>query len=160
MNILQRYIGLLAGISFFTAFGGVLLWVNGSAAPVVFRVTNIPTILPGITICFLLWLLIYGLAGLKIGYSLISTVINKCGLLQTVTKEILAYILLLAWYPLFFSVVHAFFAAVVLCTAIGIQLWSFLTGRRGYFICLPITILQIVLEIYFVLITVTYILIN
>ena len=157
---LQKYIRFIVGISFCTTFGGVLLWVNGSAAPIVFRATNIPTMAPGFTVFFLLWLVLYALTGMKIGCTfLLASIFRYKSLLYT-TGECIAYILLLAWYPLFFSVVHCFFSIVVLSISAVLQICLLFSRCRKFYICIPITLLQILMEVYFILISISYMLIN
>jgi len=160
LSVLQKYIVFLIGISFLTAFGGILLWVNGSAAPIVFRATAMPSCAPGFTFCFIIWLIIYALSGLKIGCTIIPTVIYRCSCFQNITGECLSFILLLAWYPLFFSVVHAFFAAFVLFIYSVLQIVMLFAHSRKFLISLPLTILLVSASLYFLLITVIHAAIN
>ena len=61
------HIPLYAALAFVTAFCGILLWVNGVAAPIVFRTAVIPCAVLGLTGHFVLWLILYGLFGWLLG---------------------------------------------------------------------------------------------
>ena len=160
LGIFRRYPGVLAAAAFLGAFGGILLWVNGTAAPLVYRMTNMPKAAPGFTLCFLLWLAVYGLAGFQIGCALVPPLLKKCGTLRYAAVSVIVYTLLLAWYPLFFSIVHGVFACIVLLLSIGLQLYFFFAlAIRVCTLILPACLL-LFLEGYFFVITFLYILAN
>jgi len=160
LRVFKQYPGVLAGIAFLSTFGGILLWVNGTTAPLIFRITNIPSFAPGFTVTFLLWLLLYALAGLQFGCILVYPMFGKCYPFKNACLAVLVYTLLMAWYPLFFSVVHVFFAAAVLVLAICLQIYMSILLYGRVFIIFLLAILQIFVEMYFVFISVAYMFLN
>ena len=143
-----------------TAFGGILLWVHGSAAPWVFRACLLPPAAPGFTLCFLLWTVGYAVSGCELGIQLLPVYFrSRKGLLESLLC-LFAYLLTLAWYPLFFSVLHVFLSVLLLAGAIllhgclGIR--AFLGTRL---LTLPYFI-SCLLEIYFLCVTISFMLLN
>ncbi len=144
-----------------TAVGGILLWVNGVMGPIRYRtMTHIPG-LPSFTVFFLLWLLLYGLCGLILGMSFL-TCVNTCDrgrgqgrLGNGVWCSLMAYLFLLAWYPLFFSMFHGFLSALVLLAAVGCHVVVLWRLGRHLLLAFPLACFTIIGEIYFLYVTIS-----
>ena len=80
-----------------TAFGGILLWIHGSAAPWVFRSCKMPAFAPGLTFCFLLWLVGYALSGCELGLQLLPVYFRGREGMRESLLCLSAYMLTLAW---------------------------------------------------------------
>ena len=164
---LQRELHILScGISriclwtILAAFGGILLWVHGGAAPWVFRSCRMPSAVPGLTGCFLIWLAEYALAGCELGIQLLPVYFRRREGLRESLLCLFAYMLALAWYPLFFSVVHAFLSALLLAGVILLHIFLCVQAvRGGRILALPYFI-SCLLEIYFLSVTISFMLVN
>ena len=138
------------------AAGGILLWVHGSMAPWIFRVCRKPAGVPCFTVFFLFWLVLYSLHG--IGWGL-ESLLNCQGFRRNYVvalAEIVSYILVLAWYPLFFSVLHSFLASLVLICALILDTIVFLHKRRCSSILWLAYFFTALLEIYFLYVTIAF----
>lgn len=136
----------------FTAFGGILLWVHGSAA-LVYRTGLLPDCMPSFLVCFLLWLVVYALAGCELGFLLLPTCFRAHVGKQEGLLCLLIYLLTLIWYPLFFSLLHRLLCTLTLGMAVLLQFWLlFCAIRRCSVITLP-HFLSCLLEIYFLCVT-------
>lgn len=164
---LQKELHILAAsssriflLTILAVFGGILLWVHGSMAPLVFRSCRMPPAVPGFTLCFLMWLVVYALAGCELGIQLLPVYFHGREGLRECLMCLLAYMLTLAWYPLFFSVLHTFLSALLLGVAVFLHFWlCFCSGRRGRILVLPY-FLSCLLEIYFLCVTISFMLLN
>jgi len=160
MRFLGRHTSRLCVCAVLAMFGGILLWVQGSAAPWVYRSTCMPAFAPGFTLCFLLWLVVYGLAGLGLGILLLPPCFREAGGLRYSALCLLAYMMTLAWYPLFFSFWHSLLAAAVLGCGVVIHMYLLWKLGRRWMLAVPIFGILSVMEVYFVIMTVAYVLIN
>ena len=158
--ILKEYMSVLIFMTVLFVLGGILLWVHGSAAPWVFRNTRLPSFAPGFTISFFLWIILYALSGMLTGVTLLSPMLEKGKNWYVPLLGILGYIFLLAWYPLFFSVLHTGLALVVLAAAVGIHVTLLVQWHRYSGITWLLSVGQILLEGYLVFCTFMYILLN
>lgn len=160
LHMLSRNTSRICLWTVLAVFGGILLWVHGSAAPWVFRACRIPSAVPGITVCFLLWLAGYALSGCELGVQLLPMYFRgREGLLESLLC-LGAYMLTLAWYPLFFSVLHAFLSALLLSGAVILHiLLCFRSVRCVRLLALPYFI-SCLLEIYFLCVTISFVLLN
>ncbi len=147
-----------------TAAGGILLWVNGVMGPIRFRSLHHVAGLPGFTVFFLLWLVQYALCGVSLGICLLpgggrgfknSPHRYCCGWYSA-----LAYLLLLTWYPLFFSLFHGVLAALVLAAAIGCHTVLLLRLGRRLMCTIPLHVFTILGEFYFLYVTISSNLLN
>jgi len=142
------------------AFGGILLWVHGSTAPWIFRSCRLPPFAPGFTVCFLLWLAGYAVSGVELGIQLLPAYFRVREGLRESLLCLFAYILTLAWYPLFFSVQHVFLGAVVLTGAIILHgFLGFCSVHSRRLLTLPYFV-SCMLEIYFLCVTISFMLLN
>ncbi len=147
-----------------TAAGGILLWVNGVMGPVRYRMLSPIPGLPGFTGFFLLWLLEYGLCGFLLGICLLPCGTpnhKRCSKrMRNAGTAVMAYLFLLAWYPLFFSIFHGFLSALVLSAAVCCHLVVLYRCARGLFLMVPLCFLTIMGEFYFLYVTISSNLLN
>ncbi len=147
-----------------TAAGGILLWVNGVMGPIRFRTLHHVAALPGFTVFFLLWLVQYALCGLSLGLCLLPVGCRSCHCHRAGSRcgwySALAYLLLLTWYPLFFSLFHGFLASLVLTVAIGCHTLLLFRLGRGILCAIPVHVFTILGEIYFLYVTISSNLLN
>ncbi len=147
-----------------TMAGGILLWVNGVAGPIRFRTLGSVAGLPGFSVFFLMWLAQYALCGLSLGICLLPVGCRRCGVrfydCRFAWYSAVAYLLLLAWYPLFFSVFHGFLASLVLTAAIVCHGVLLLRLGRGVLCAIPVHVFTILGEIYFLYVTISSNLLN
>jgi len=157
LTVNSSFIGLWAVLA---AFGGCLMWVHGSMAPWIFRTHRMPAGTPAFTVFFLLWLLLYGLQGTCMGVTVLYVKRQYHLSIQCLFGNVLIYILLLAWYPLFFSVLHCIMAVISLGCSVILQtffLKKYLHySKVSFFLCF----LTILLEIYFLYVTIAFELAN
>lgn len=139
------HIPLYAALAFVTAFCGILLWVNGVAAPIVFRIAVIPCAVLGLTGHFVLWLILYGLFGWLLGM-LLTTPGISC---VEPSLTVIAYTLCLAWYPVFFSLLHTAFALLLLLISLTVSIILLLRCLRRTILCTICTLSVLALEIGF-----------
>ncbi|MBQ8400918.1 MAG: hypothetical protein IJX14_03220 [Clostridia bacterium] len=140
--------------------GGILLWVHGTMAPWVFHTTVMPSFAPGFTICFLLWLIVYGLAGLETGILLTPAIFCSREGLRVSAMSGFAYFLTLAWYPLFFSVMHVFLSILALLAALGVHIILLFAFLRRIKLLAGAYFLSSLLESYFLCVTIAFMLLN
>ena len=152
----REHIPLYAALAFVTAFCGILLWVNGAAAPIVFRTAVIPCAILGLTGHFVLWLLLYGLFGWLLGMLLASPGIT-CA---EPSLAVIAYTLCLAWYPVFFSLLHTAFALLLLLLALAVSVILWLRCLRRTVLCTLCALPVLALEIWFLVWTVLFLIRN
>lgn len=138
------------------AFGGCLIWVHGSMASWVFRSCRMPAGTPSFTVFFLLWLLLYCLHGAGVGISILIPCRNYKIQLRCLAVSLLSYLLTLAWYPLFFSVLHSMMAFLVLFAACILQSAACLSLVRNCRIILLLYFLTSLLEMYFLYVTIAF----
>lgn len=158
-KLLCRYGSRICFWIVFAAFGGILLWVHGSAA-LVYHAGLLPSCVPTLTICFLLWLLAYALSGCTLGFLLLP----PCFHTSTGRREgmlcLLIYLLQLIWYPLFFSMLHPFLCILSLGTAVILQIWLLICSIRRFSLIMIAQFLSCLLEIYFLYVTFAVLLVN
>lgn len=138
------------------AFGGILLWVHGCGAALVYRTGVLPDFVPGHTLCFLLWLLVYALAGCEMGILFLPMYFRCRGGLRDCLFCVLAYMLTLAWYPLFFSLLHTFLCAGLLLTAIFLHICLFVRALRRFSPVMVPYFISCLLESYFLCVTIAF----
>ncbi len=160
LQILGREKGRICLWTVLGAFGGILLWVHGSSAPWVFRAGLMPQGVPGFTLFFLLWVTAYALAGCELGIQLLPVCFRcRTGLRESLFC-VLAYTLALAWYPLFFSVLHGFLSILVLTAAILLHFLLLIGSFRRFFAASVPYFFSCLLEIYFLCVTIEFLLVN
>ncbi len=147
-------------IAVLVAFCGILMWVHGSMAPWLYQTVSEVPGTPNFTVFFLLWLLLYGCLGFLIAVYMLPAVFHSKPGLFCWAVTTLIYILLLAWYPLFFSGLHIFLACSVLFTACILQVFSLRYSLPLIRIMLPVQFLTILLEIYFLYVTISFLLLK
>ena len=139
-------------VSFLTAFCGILLWVNGTAAPVVFHTAVIPWSFLGLSGHFVLWLLLYALFGLQI--ALLASVPGVPW--KDSACAVVAFTLCLAWYPVFFSFWHTVFALVLLGVSFCLSVAVWLRSLRYTLLGMLCTVPVLFFESYFIVWTVLF----
>jgi len=156
MRLLAEKKSLLILWAFLTAAGGILMWVKGSMAPWLFRSCQMPAGTPGFTAFFLLWILLYGLYGVEGGMTCLF--LGSAGLADLLASlaGCLSYILLLSWYPLFFSILHGILAALVLFFASILHTVAFLRFRFSSCILWTVHFFASLLELYFLYVTIAF----
>lgn len=155
-ELLSGRISLLCLCIFLTAFGGILMWVHGGLAAWVYKALpeNLP--LPGFSFFFLLWLMLYGLLGAMLFLTVLP--VNREYPLRGCALCLLSYIFILAWYPLFFSVLHGFLALLSLLCAWALHcFWGRLYWKQCVLARLLIFFTSL-LEIYFLCVTISFLL--
>lgn len=151
-KLVSRSVSHICFWTVFTAFGGILLWVHGSAA-LVYRTGLLPSCMPNFTLCFLLWLVVYALAGCELGFLLLPACFHTFGGRREGLICLFIYILTLTWYPLFFSLFHGFLCTLSICMVVLLHFWLFVRSVcRCSIVMLP-HFLSCLLEIYFLYVT-------
>lgn len=153
---LRCHIALYAALAFLTAFCGILLWVNGTAAPIVFHTAVIPWAVFGLSGHFVVWLVLYAHFGWLVG--MLLTVPGMPYALPSLA--VIAYTLCLAWYPVFFSFWHTVFALCLLIAATCLCILLSIRVLRHSILCFLCAIPVVILEVYFMVWTVMFIVSN
>lgn len=153
---LRCHIALYAALAFVTAFCGILLWVNGTAAPIVFHTAVIPWAVFGLSGHFVVWLVLYAHFGWLVG--MLLTVPGMPYALPSLA--VIAYTLCLAWYPVFFSFWHTVFALCLLIAATCLCIVLSIRVLRHSILCFLCAIPVVILEVYFMVWTVMFIVSN
>lgn len=158
-KLLCRYGSRICFWIVFAAFGGILLWVHGNAA-LVYQTGLLPTGVPALIVCFLLWLLAYALCGCTLGFLLLP----PCFRTDTGRREgmlcLFIYLLQLLWYPLFFSMLHPFLCIFSLGAAVLLQIWMLVCSVRRFSLIMIAQFLSCLLEIYFLYVTFAVLLVH
>jgi len=161
--VLAEHSSLISLCAVLAAFGGILMWVHGSMAVWVFRALKMPSFVPGFTVFFLLWLLLYGLYGAVTAMLIMNHTVpwkTTGSALKAVAGSIMVYVVLLAWYPLFFSVIHSLLAIPVLLAAAVLRNLICIKHSRCFLLLIPVSIFAGLLEIYFLCVTISFVLAN
>lgn len=159
-KMLPRYTSRICFWTVFTAFGGILLWVHGSSAALVYRAGILPSFVPCFTLCFLLWLLAYALTGCALGILLLPASFRiPMGRKESLVC-LLTYLLMLSWYPLFFSLLHPFLCTMLLLTAVLLNSWLFVRAVKRLSVVMIPQFFSCLLEIYFLCVTFAVLLVN
>ena len=159
-NFLMKNNSRICVCAVLTAFCGILMWVHGSMAPWIYRYVAEVPFTPVFTVFFLAWLLLYGLTGFIMGIFLLPVCFRSQQGLRCSVLCGLSFILMLAWYPLFFSVLHGFLAFLTLFCAFLINICLTVCTSRYLKIVTPFCIFTALLEIYFLYVTIAFILLN
>lgn len=150
------HITVYAVLAFVTAFCGILLWVNGTTAPILFHTAVIPWTVFGLSGHFVTWLILYALFGWLVG--MLLTVPGIPYVLPSLA--VVAYLLCLAWYPVFFSFWHTVCALCLLVVAIFLCIALTLRVLQHSILCFVCAITVLILEMYFMVWTVMFIVSN
>lgn len=155
-----RFIGLIAGAAFIGAFAGTLLWINGRGAWFVMRYSHLPSFALSLSLTYILWLLAYGLLGAAVPLTVIMEKHHRRNCLPAVAILLISYVLVLLWYPLFYSAQFVLAALFVLfLAAAAIVVFFFKAIRKSLWLTM-ISIAVLLIQIYFICFTLSFFLLN
>jgi len=123
-------------------------------APWVFKLGALPSYTPGLTVSFLLWLIVYALYGFVWGILLLQGAYCSEKIGKKTVCVFLSYVCALVWYPLFFSVLHSILAALFLLAAIFLQMVLLYLSFRRFLTLMPFVLLSAGIESYYLVITI------
>lgn len=159
-GLVVRFLGLILGAAFVFAFVGTLLWINGRGAWFVMRYSVLPSFACSLTWLYCLWLVVYGLLGGAVPFSVFLLRARRRSWIPPVALLLCAYVLSLLWVPLFYTaqfVAAALFA--LLFAALALVLFLLCACRTSFWLTAAGTV-AFVVQIYVFCFTLGFLLLN
>ena len=144
--------------AFLCAMGGILLWVSGGSWS--YTVLSRAEFGLSLTVSFVIWLIAYALYGLRLG---LLWFCGRCLTRRTAAAcaaVLLAYLLDLVWYSLFFCTRLAVFPLIIILISSALNIFALTAGGKGRVLGKICDLAVVIVQILFVVRTVMYILLK
>ncbi len=157
----SRFIGIVVACAFIGAFVGTLIWINGRGAWFVMRYSILPHFALSLSWTYILSLVAYGILGALMPLCILLFGRRGEGRVFLLIGTVLAsYVLLLLWYPLFYSAQFVLVSLFALILSAGANCASFFLGFRRALLPTVANIALFALQLYFICFTLSFYLLN